>query len=348
VQSLPNHLATVGGKREKRNFQNYKKEDKLKKIIAIVLALVLSLALAAPAMAATTTVYDGDQLGWEAAVGSWATEDFEDDAVGPGISVISTNGVVYSQAANKLWYDSLTYDVVPTAWTTWAFDNPIVAFGGTWDLGSVGGDPECGGPGSNIQIRMMDGSWQDVGVIDNSYIDVFWGFVSDTPFDQVRLQAYNDEGWTERYTLDDMVYTELEVDIDIKPWSDPNSVNRKKHGVIPVGILGSSLLDVTILEGATFEFLGATATAHDLGDHLTFMDHIVLPYEPDPIGNPGYFVTANDDTIPDLVIHFNEDDLTDVGYLAAGRGDTIPASLTITLANGVVIVTEVDTILIRH
>lgn len=319
----------------------------MKKLLGIGLALVLILVLAAPALATTITPYDNDQAGWEAAVGSWATEDFEDGVVGPGISVVSTYGVVYSQATNKLWYDSLEYDEGPTVWTTWTFDNPIVAFGGTWDLGSSGGDPEVGGPGSHIEV-LMDGSWQSVGVIDNSYIDVFWGFVSDEPFTQVRLQAYNDEGWTERYTLDDMVYTELEVEIDIKPWSDPNSVNRKKHGVIPVGILGSSLLDVTILEGATFDFLGATATAHDLSDHDTFMEHIVLPYEPDPIGNPGYLVTANDDTIPDLVIHFWEDDITNGGYLAASRGDVINASLTITLANGVVIVTEVDTILIQH
>jgi len=178
----------------------------MKKLIGIGLALVLMLALAAPALATTTTVYDNNQAGWETAVGSWATEDFE-DGVGPGISVVSTNGYVYTQgSSNKLWYDSLTYEEVPTAWTTWTFDNPIVAFGGTWDLGSSGGDPECGGPGSNIEV-LMDGSWQSVGVIDNSYIDVFWGFVSDTPFTQVRLQAYNDEGWTERYTLDDMVYS---------------------------------------------------------------------------------------------------------------------------------------------
>ncbi len=320
----------------------------MKKLLGIGLALVLMLALAAPALATAITVYDNNQAGWEAAVGSWATEDFE-DGVGPGISVSSTNGVVHTQGSgNKLWYDDLTYSGGPTASTTFTFTNPIVAFGGTWDLASSGGDPTCGGPGSNIQVRMMDGTWQDVGVISRNYINVFWGFVSDTAFDQVLLQAYNADGTRERYTLDNMVYTELEVEIDIKPWSDPNSVNRKKHGVIPVGILGSSLLDVTILEGASFEFLGATATAHDLSDHDTFMDHIVLPYEPDPIGNPGYFVTANDDTIPDLVIHFNEDDLSDAGYLAASRGDTIAASLTITLANGVVIVTEVDTILIRH
>lgn len=320
----------------------------MKKLLGIGLVLVLMVAVPSPAMAATTTVYDGDQAGWEAAVGSWATEDFE-DGVGPGMTVVSTHGYVYTQGSgNKLWYDDLTYSGGPTASTIWTFANPIVAFGGTWDLGSDRTDPIIGGPGSNVEVLMMDGTWVTVGVINRSYIDVFWGFVSDTPFTQIRLEGYNNQGVRERCTLDNMVYTEIDVEIDIKPWSDPNSVNRKQHGVISVGILGSSLLDVTILEGATFEFLGATATAHNLSDHDTFMDHIVLPYEPDPIGNPGYFVTANDDTIPDLVIHFNEDDLTNAGYLAAARGDTITASLTITLANGVVIVTEVDTILIQH
>jgi len=321
----------------------------MKKLVGIGLALVLMVAVAGPALATTITVYDNNQAGWEAAVGSWATEDFEDGVVGPGIGVASTNGYVYTQGSgNKLWYDDLTYSGGPTAWTTWTFDNPIVAFGGTWDLGSYRTDPIIGGPGSNVEVLMMDGTWVTVGVINNTYIDVFWGFVSDTPFTQIRLEGYNDEGVRERHTLDDMVYTVLEVEIDIKPWSDPNSVNRKQHGVIPVGILGSSLLDVTILEGASFEFLGANATAHNLTDHDTFMDHIVLPYEPDPIGNPGYFVTANDDVIPDLVIHFNEDDLTDAVYLAAERGDQISASLTITLANGAVIVTEADIILIKH
>ena len=192
----------------------------MRKLLGIGLALALVIALAVPALAVTTTVYDNDQAGWEAAVGSWATENFDDGAVGPGISVVSTNGYIYTQGSgNKLWYDSLTYSGGPTAWTTWTFDVPIVAFGGTWDLGSSGGDPNCGGPGSNIEV-LMDGSWINVGVIDRSYINVFWGFVSDTPFTAVRLQAYNGEGWTERYTLDDMVYSFTELTEVEKHWSE--------------------------------------------------------------------------------------------------------------------------------
>jgi hypothetical protein len=205
----------------------------MKKLLGIALALVLMAVVPSPAMAATT-VYDDDQAGWEAAVGSWETEDFEDSVVGPGISVTSTNGIVYSQATNKLWYDSLTYDEEPTAWTTFTFDDPIYAFGGTWDLGSQYGDPDVGGPGSNIEV-LMDGSWVSVGVIDREYIDVFWGFVSTTPFTQVRLQGYNDEGWTERYTLDDMVYSfSPQVEVD-KVWTMTNvcfEVDNDRDGLL--------------------------------------------------------------------------------------------------------------------
>lgn len=182
----------------------------MKKLIAIVLAVTMLSSISGVALAnppPPPMVYPDDQAGWEAAVGSWVTEDFEDKAVGPGVSVVSTNGQIYEQASlNDLWWDSLTYDGGPTAWTTWTFANPIYSFGGTWDLGSDRTDPIVGGPGSNIEV-LMNGSWVNVGVIDNDYIDQFWGFTYTEPFTQVRLQAYNDEGWTERYTLDDMVYS---------------------------------------------------------------------------------------------------------------------------------------------
>lgn len=176
----------------------------MKKIISIGLALILSLALAAPVLAAAT-VYT-DKSAWEAAVGAYVTEDFSDATLNPGVSVDSDLGEILVDYG--LWWDQLNYSGGPTTFTTWTFAAPICAFGGTWDAGSDReyDGHEVGGPGSNIEV-LMDGSWVSVGVIDNEYIDQFWGFVSDVPFNQVRLQAYNDEGWTERYTLDDMVYS---------------------------------------------------------------------------------------------------------------------------------------------
>lgn len=193
----------------------------MKKLMAIVLSVAMlamgagvgvvgggaGVALASPSI----TVYDNDQAGWEAAVGCWEVEDFTDEILNPGVSVVSDLGeILVPPVAPGLWWDQLDYDGGPTTFTTWTFANPIYAFGGTWDAGSdreYDGHP-VGGPGSNIEV-LIDGSWVSVGVIDNDYIDVFWGFVSDVPFTQVRLQAYNDEGWTERYTLDNMVYSDI-------------------------------------------------------------------------------------------------------------------------------------------
>ncbi len=46
----------------------------------------------------------------------------------------------------------------------------------------------------------------------------------------------------------------VEISIDIKPGSDPNSINVKKMGLVPVAILGSDIFDVSIVDYANVEF----------------------------------------------------------------------------------------------
>jgi len=63
----------------------------------------------------------------------------------------------------------------------------------------------------------------------------------------------------------------IDVDIDIKPGSDPNSINPFKKGVIPVAILGSDTFDVAGVDVATLAFgrpdaVGASP-AHKAGGH---------------------------------------------------------------------------------
>ncbi len=62
---------------------------------------------------------------------------------------------------------------------------------------------------------------------------------------------------------------QVAVDIDIKPGSDPNSINLKSKGVIPVAILGSAIFDVTYVDVTTLVFAGASP-AHDLNDPLVY------------------------------------------------------------------------------
>jgi len=50
--------------------------------------------------------------------------------------------------------------------------------------------------------------------------------------------------------------TSVEIDIDIKPGSDPNCFNINSHGVIPVAILGSDTIYVTDIDQGSLSFGG--------------------------------------------------------------------------------------------
>jgi hypothetical protein len=76
------------------------------------------------------------------------------------------------------------------------------------------------------------------------------------------------------------------IEIDIKPGSDPNSVNPRSKGVIPVAILGSTDFDALQVIVSTVSFgPDGAAPAHD-----------------------GHVEDVNGDGFPDMVLHFRTED----------------------------------------
>ena len=81
----------------------------------------------------------------------------------------------------------------------------------------------------------------------------------------------------------------IEVDIDVKPGSDPNTINVRKQGVIPVAILGSDMFNVADVDVTTLAFGPSGAPpVHDLTDAAVYATHVT---------------DVNGDGYPDLVSH---------------------------------------------
>jgi len=72
--------------------------------------------------------------------------------------------------------------------------------------------------------------------------------------------------------------------VDIKPGSDPNSINPQSRGVIPVAILSSDTFDATTV----------------VVDSLTFGPAGAVPLHPNAL----HLEDVNDDELTDLVTHY--------------------------------------------
>jgi hypothetical protein len=107
----------------------------------------------------------------------------------------------------------------------------------------------------------------------------------------------------------------IEVEIDIKPGSDPNSINLGDYGLLPVAILGSPEFDVATIDPTTIEIGGVTLAARGSEKRPK------LAYS---------FEDANGDGYIDMMTFFDVQGLVEVGVL---NNTTIALEITGNLYN---------------
>lgn len=178
---------------------------------------------------------------------------------------------------------------------------------------------------NHFQIPLVGSGWRKnhrtgPGATDADMLDVL-GNVS-ALYIWGDFTAYGDEN----SRLDNVFMAEapvgIDVEIDVKPGSFPNSINlRSKKGVTPVAILGSSDFDVTDVDPDTVELEGVAPVKWAIED-------LALVPNPayDPISNPDVPQMIGDG-YDDLIFHLSTPGLRkDNGGTL--DGDSIDATLT--------------------
>ena len=102
----------------------------------------------------------------------------------------------------------------------------------------------------------------------------------------------------------------IKVDVDVKPGSDPNAVNTKSKGVLPIGIYGSDTFDVQDIDPSTISVECMGITSADI--RVAFGDLIVA------------------DGIEDMVLHVPMQNFP----WGAPRGSLVTITVTGSLSDG--------------
>jgi len=120
-----------------------------------------------------------------------------------------------------------------------------------------------------------------------------WAWAYNTESNTHRWRRF--QGVWETYGSGNLAFSlhsnEVQVQIDVKPGSDPNCFNINGHGVIPVAILGSASFDVSTIDSNSLSFGGLTVRVR--GNRLPSCG----------------LEDSNDDGFTDLVCQFEDDPL---------------------------------------
>ncbi len=185
-----------------------------KKITLGILATALSFA--ALQASAAVTIYSS-RASWEAAVGSFAEETF-DDAVLSGFS-LSFIGAGHTPSGGLGVHGGALHDRLDAGGTTEVlFDNPTTAFGANWDLAGPGGN------GTGLRLHLLGGFIYE---LPDVTAGGFIGFTSDVAFTMVTFHEGTQSGSAETYDADNFVFS--------TPVPEPSTWAMMGLGVLGLG-----------------------------------------------------------------------------------------------------------------
>jgi len=278
----------------------------VKKILGIFLALVLVLSLslvtavpvgAAELLPATvdaegrpplegTITADGDFVSFDIrAIG----QGDDGDDINPSKYYSQTNFdneyFTISAAGKFVKYNMWNGNTTPYWGTSWGDATNPLPDGVTFSQVEDGDDFVYAVSMSYAILGISDGDTFAVQIkardFNDDYVQSYSGYDGyDGEYSQYRGLWITDTGVFE-VTLPKPV---IEVNIDIKPGSDPNSINLSSNGVVPVAILGSADFDVTTVDPLSVELAGASVRIKGKS------------------GNAGSYKDVNGDGYLDLVV----------------------------------------------
>ncbi len=323
---------------------NLGKKSKILGVVLLVVLLVTMAGMAVPVYASTFSTYDNNRPGFDAAIAGLPSTELDFDEL-PDYEWVTDDysdmGVVFSaRPVSSSWYG--VHPLYPTARYgngSLSGSNPVswpIGVGVPWDSDTrselyVDFSTPVSFVGayfidniSQIEVRIFDIDDNEIGFFhissgsESGDSGEWWGVVVNERV--IARMTFEVESYGDFFAIDNFVFSVLPVEvlIDIKPGSDPNSFNNDGHGVIPVAILTTDSFDAATVDPFSVSLNGAAVRVKGKS------------------GNAGSLEDVDNDGDLDLVVQIEDVDGT---YQA---GDTL-ATLTGVTVDGFDIVGQ-DTI----
>ena len=116
----------------------------------------------------------------------------------------------------------------------------------------------------------------------------------------------------------------IQVDVDIKPGSCPNPLNKKSKGVLPVAVLGTEDFDVTTIDPETILLNRSCEVCEGVSPLRWSYEDVATPFE----GELCDCHELGGDGILDLTLKFDTQELVEELDLCPLDGETIPLTIT--------------------